>query len=219
MAVLNTQAIRAKDKTLADLAAQWGTQIRDRVDLGFDDATAHGFKGLTDVVKSATEGRPTLAAVRKSRSFQAGNNRLGELHDALVKLLTDARVELYTVAFRGWRQVFPPDVMRPGADPTQAGIDRFRVLMIGALTLTDDLWFPIRRSIETLEQSLTIAGSQATAATHAQDLVTQWGQKARAGVLNTAQAALEDAMHRADYVAGRDVLRPELLEPDPTLGE
>jgi hypothetical protein len=209
------------DKRVATVAAQFIRQARNRVSQGIEDSSAHSFRSLTQVIRDTTEGRPTIAAVRQSKSYVAAMNRLNELHIALLKIATNARVELYDTAYRGWWAIVPADTRRwSGTDnPTDSGRTAFRNSILHGLTLSDTLWTPIRNAGERLEQALVIAGSEATPEGQAEDLVSVWEQRSEDAIQTAVQIAIEDSMHRALYVAGRDVFRAELLEPDPSLGE
>ena len=194
--------------------------IRARIQTGLDDAAAHAFRALTQVLKDATEGRPTIAAVRQSRFYLAAISRLNELHDALVPMFTEARTEFYIVAYRDWWAITPPETRRfnTGVVP-QTYITAYVNSILHGLTVTDTVWKPVRNAQEQLEQTLTIAGSRATPDRQAEGLVKAWEDRASNTISQVCQTLVQDSVYRALYVAGRDVHKAELLEPDPSLGE
>lgn len=191
---------------------------RLRVDRGIADATAHARNALTATLRKAPEGRPTLAVVRRNPSYGAALSRLDELRGALVEQVESARVDAYRASWRFWCDHLPADVRRPGLDgPPADRVERCRVAVLHGLTLAEEIGSRLAADRARLRPALAVAGNRATPIDDGEDGLRRWGDRARAGILSVVAAALNDSLVMADRLAGRDVLLPELLHPDPSL--
>jgi hypothetical protein len=187
-----------------------------------DDAHAHATKALTDALKATPDGRATIARVRRSPSYAAALVRLDELGAALVMLCGDAREAEYRRAYAEWGESLPAEVLRPRLDPANppiALVARCSALVWHGTTLQAEFrgqTDPIKRR---LLAALTLAGGRAATPRGGADLLRGWRTAAEGALLRTAAAALNDSLVLADRLAGRDVIDPTRLHPDPTLPE
>lgn len=216
MGTVNATALARKDSALARAVQEVKREARRRSDRGIDDASAHAQRALTKVAREAKAGKPTLVLVRNGRSYNAALERIHEATSDLLDLVRDARGQFYGVSFVGWVACLDARWVRDGAAPTQAGEARVRGLALHGYPL--DVEF--RNAADSLGRSLEQAVSLASTPGLTQDpqgVMDAWEERARAALWGTADRLIEDSWVVADRAAGRDCLRPELLEPDPFL--
>jgi hypothetical protein len=205
----------AEAKALRRAVAEARGFVRDKV----ADAKAHALAALTESLKRTPEGRATAAKVKRSRSFAAAVSRLDELASILVTLGEDLRVETYRASWSHWRRVIPDDFLRrtSGEGPPQARLNRCRTALVHGFTLSSFLAGPIRKAKQSLPPALTVAGNRATASRDAGELLKAWASRTEKAITAAAISALVDGQTLADRMAGRDVIDPRYLEPDPSL--
>lgn len=206
----------ARERRLATARAMLAAKIR----AGVENAAAHARNALTETLRETPDGRATAAKVRRSRSYHAALARLDELRDAVVVFAEVVRGAEYRRAWRFWRGHLPADSLRPGADDApEANLRRCRAAMLHGMTTRQEIEGRILPYRRRLLAALTVAGGRATRKADAADLIAQWAKGATDGIAATADAMLNDSFVLADRLAGRDVVRPELLDPDPSLPE
>lgn len=219
METINQPALRRKDQDLAAELRLWSRQIRSRIGRSLDDAEAHAVSAITRSVRLAPAGRPTIAEVRQTRGVTAAEARLNELLNGLENLIGQSREAAYRIAAPGWVGSLDPAWQRRGAGQiSQAAIDRARSLVVGGMVVRRDLQGSIERARSDLERTLVTAGTPAgPSAPSPDELVTQWATQARRAIEVAALGILEDGFNAIDRLAGRDVIDPNRLHPDPTL--
>lgn len=216
MATVNAAALARKDADLAGAVRDFMAEARRRVDRGIDDATAHAERALTKVAREARAGKPTLVLIRAGRSYNAALERIRETTDDLRGIVGEARERFYGIAYVGWVACLDPQWLRPGARPTQERASFVRGLALHGYPLDAEL----RNACEALERSLEQAIALASTPGLTQDpggVVEGWDQRSRASLRSLSERLIDDSWVAADRAAGRDCLRPELLEPDPFL--
>ena len=194
--------------------------VRQVVSAKLADAAAHASKALTDTVDQTTEGRPTAAKLRASRSYQAALNRLTELHDQLTGLVEKCRVETYSEAYAFWWAYHDPDTRRSASpDPSQANIERCRTTVLHGYTVREFLAGAIGRASTQLLPRLVVSGNRQVGSREAALAIKAWQQTATSTITSNAITALVDSQTLADRRAGRDAIKRDLLHDDPTLND
>jgi hypothetical protein len=200
------------------------------IDGRIDDAAAHSHKAVTLTVQVAPEGRATLRKVARARSQKAAHARLDELWVALVGpsrasldgLIRDARESFYRDRLKFWAaSPMLAEILRPPPyDPTRPAAAR--VAQVRGYVQFDkelrhevgDVITDARRCLDTV---VAAAGSRATTGHEGADLIDSWATRTKDALFLNVRLALDASETFADKLAGRDVVRPELLHEDPTL--
>jgi hypothetical protein len=206
---------QSQSSSLATTTRLAGARIKAKV----ADAAAHALKALTLSLDQTPEGRPTAAKVKRSPSYQASIARLTELRDELHALAERSRVETYTAAWAFWRSELPAEVLAPsrGSAPPAALVTRARTMLTHGRTLRESLTAATDRAAKQLGPALTVAGNRATNSREANDAIRRWASASEGAIVAAFLAVVVDGQTTADRLAGRDVIRPELLLPDPSL--
>lgn len=205
----------------AAIAARVTIPLRKASDLitgKIADAGAHALVALTETLKATPDGRPTLGKVKTSRSFLAARTRLIELAAELVGQVADAREAFYRDSFAWWAKHLPADVHRStDPQPRTSDIAKVRTFVLHGMTLRNEIGIPTLSADQRMFSTLVMAGSRAARGKDSSDLIRAWAERSTRSLIEIAVTALADSSVRCDYLAGRDVLDPDLLEPDPTL--
>jgi hypothetical protein len=211
-------AAERHDAALLDLTGR----ARRLIEAKAGDAESHARNALTDALKATPEGRPTLARVRRSPGYASALSRLDELAFSLVALCEAARVREYRRAYGAWPAALPPEVLRPRLDPAAPPsrlVERCRAALQHGTTLLIEIRGAVEPARRRLLPTLTQAGNRATPERAGADLLAAWRRGVEASTLRVAAASLNDSLILADRLAGRDVIAPERLLPDPSLPE
>lgn len=207
----------ANRRAVASLSAEAERAIR----AGVRDAAAHAARALTDALDAATEGRPTIAKARRSRSYLAARRRLAGLAESLVAMAEAARESAYAESWRWWASHLDAGLLRPGADPeapTAGGLGRARTAVLHGRTIAQTARPVADHAAATLLQTLALAGHRAASQERADALLEQWAGRTIAAYGRAAKGLMADAVALGDKLAGRDAIDPDLLGPDPELG-
>lgn len=182
------------------------------------DATAHARSALTMTLKDVPDGRKTIAKLRQSRSFDAAVARLDEASASLISIISDAREEFYRDSWDFSAKTLPESVRRTGnPEPPEVNVNRARAVVLFGITLTDSVRLPVSDAGRRLRQTLAASASRAVRDKDASDQLTAWETRTVNGLISVASRLIGDSSVRLEYIAGRDVIKPELLEDDPTL--
>ena len=218
MALISQQDVQDKIKAQDKLVAEWAAKARARIDKGIKDAHAHATTALTETLRRTADGRPTLARLRKSPSYQAAVSRLIETGDALVSIVKDARWEFYLRERERWADLLPEEWRRWPDGHSEGKIGRIQNAAIHGETVRQSVAVPITDASRSLQTALTVAASRSLMSNNAAAMVLKtWRDRAANTLGNRMQIILRSGMTFADKLAGRDAMKPELLEPDPSL--
>ena len=185
------------------------------------DARAHASKAVTESLKQTPDGRPTARKARRSPSSQAAAKRLDELLDALAGpsvsglnqgLIRDAREALYREAFDRWKVDIPEGLRRSLESPTLAAIAAARGLILHGYDLRSELSTTFDAQKTRLAAATVLAGSRGATSTTKVDLLGHWELAATNEISRVVALALGDSAVALDRIAGRDLVRPELLD-------
>ena len=209
------------DKDLDRLSARsaaraktWLRQAAAQIDAKIDDAAAHASKAITEGLKRTPDGRATFAAVAKRPSYQAAQNRLVELSQALAGLVSDAREAFYRESFPKMAGFIPAEFHRSSdPEPTQADISAMRGAAIHGIRLETRMAKERQDAGLHLRTVLTRAASRHRPEDDASDLLNAWSARTKERWLRVLALALSDSSVYADAKAGRDVVHEDRLLP------
>lgn len=214
--------------SLADLAHKVDNQTlaldaprrvaRDLIRAKVADARSHAANALTERAKGTPDGRPTIALVRRSRSYAAAVNRLSELASSLVVDVADWREAAYRESFAWWADHIPESTRRPGnIQPAAAAVSWCRGMALHGTALATEVNAATNSATRRLLATLSQSASRAIDGKAGVDLLKGWELRTVASLTAVADHLLSDSLAMVDRKAGRDVCRPDLLEDDPTL--
>lgn len=207
----------ADEQAVSHAAAEAARRIADKV----EDAAAHAVTALTETLRNTSEGRPTAAKVRRSRSYQAALARLDDLTDELVNLTEEFRVAHYRMAYPLYHEAIAeiaPHVLRsPNPDPPAALVERARTALVLGYTARRFLGGKVEQVKGQLVPTLTVAGNRATRRGEARVQLQRWASAARESITRTTSLWLVSSQTLCDKLAGRDCIQPNRLHPDPSL--
>jgi hypothetical protein len=197
------------------------------------DARAHASQAITKSLVATPDGRATLSRSNRNRSLQAAYARLDELTESLAGpsirsqdgTVRDAWEALYRDCRGYWLQYHidtgGEDVLRPrSADgPSQSEVGKVRSLVLGgydARTRVVQVIDPAKRRLRAL---VVAAASPSRAPRDRSGSLRAWEVATSKAVALAARNAILTGAFLIDKIAGRAVIRPELLHPDPTMGD
>lgn len=213
-----------KDDALAARCATWQAKALAVIERKLEDAEAHAVKALTDALKQTPDGRQTVRKARRSPSFQAAHARLDELWAALAGpsvssldgVIRDAREDLYRAAFALWKPLIPtPLLVQADPKPTQANATAARRIVLHGYELRQELSGPILAAQRKLLAALAQAGQRSTPNRIASDLVKTWRLQSQSAIAGAVSRVLSDSEVRLNVLAGRDLIHPDHLDPEP----
>jgi hypothetical protein len=213
--MIDLAAVKQMDATLARLAAGSAGAARAAAVRSIEDAAALGSRSVTKSARAAQDGRPTSALIRRSRSYQAALDRLTAAGKAAAADLRACQREMYDAAYAGWRAALPRDSLGPR--DVAAGRAAYLAEYIEGVSYEYELAAPFARSAADLLRVLVMAAGRDLTRAESTDPIDAWEERAAAAAARAVDTAWDYAMRRADYRAGRDALRPDLLHPDPTM--
>lgn len=166
-------------------------------------------------MRNTPDGRATIAAVKRSRSYVAAVGKLQFLKDDLVNLLRDTREDYYRESFATMSRIIPAQHHRTvDPQPTLAGISAVRGAPIqNSLRLETFFAVALSDVARRLHQTLAVASMRSQPQQDAHDLIERWAAAAGATLLSSAAAAISNASVHAEREAGRDVVDEDLLLP------
>jgi len=181
------------------------------------DAHAHAVKAMTAKARNTPDGRQTAAVVRRSPSYQAARNRLVELTDALRSLVADWRETAYRTAFAEWRETLPPEWLGTNTVPRQVDISWARGMALHGLPLITEITAATNDAGRRLWAVVGQAATRALSGRDSLGLIQAWETRTVSALNAVADHLLSDSQVMIDRKVGRDVVKPELLDDDPTL--
>jgi hypothetical protein len=187
---------------------------------GVADAKAHAAHAITATLAETREGRPTIAKARNHRSVKAAEGRLARLADGLAGRIEDARLDCYEAAWAFWARRLDKGVLRRNVEWDRAPIRnlaRFKALPWHGATIGQFARGPARPLTIALARAVALAGVKGTTPAEQADHLDAWESRARAAFLRVASGLAADAVALADRIAGRDLIDPEFLDPDPAI--
>jgi hypothetical protein len=215
--MIDAASLDAREAAQLTHLEEWIHKTSEALPGKLRDAEAHAQKALTDVVVSAPDGRPTLAKVRQSRSYQAALARMDEIRDALLKIVHEARVAFYRDSWAFWNDTLPAEVLKGAEAPAEARIAKARTAVIHGQTAAGALAAATQTAKRQLLASLAQAGSRVQTGKGAAEILKAWRTRAEKALSQHTTTLLSDSQIDADRRAGRDVVKDELLHEDPTL--
>ncbi len=184
----------------------------------FEDARAHAMNALTATLDATTAGRPTIARIRRDRSYGAALARLDELAGQVVDLCERCRVDEYKLAYAHWFADTPEEFRRSASPtPPEMFVNRCRTTVIHEHTLESWVAGPIRNAKGALLRSLASAGNLAVSGRESTDVLRRWRDIHAGHVMDNVESALVDGQTMADARATRDVYRRDMVKDHPTL--
>lgn len=209
-------ALAVKDRRRAAMLDKAKADLVETLDDRFDDAVAHAMNAMTKTAKDAAEGRPTVASIRQNRSHEAARKRLIELAKIIAEAVVSARRAFFSDAAVQWRNVLAEELLRPAphiAGMVAAAADE----LYHGRPIRDECLIQAGRAADDMERALVLASSRATDRADEAELIHRWADRWRLALKQLAAGMLDDAAYRCDYLAGRAVVRPGLLHPDPSI--
>jgi len=191
------------------------------------DARAHASASITASLVATPDGRPTAARANRNRSLIAAKSRLDELAEMLAGpsvrslegIVRDAWQSSYIASRYYWFDELGPDVRVPRRMAGNPELARVRGLILSgydARTRMTNVLDPAYRRLRSLVVS---AASPSRPARDRSGSLKAWEVATVKAVALAASNAILTGSFRCDVLAGRSVIRPELLHPDPTLGD
>lgn len=190
-----------------------------------DDAHAHALKALTQAAIDEAAGRSTLRRIDWSRSFQAASYRLDELLAALAGLSTASRKGVIRDAFEAayrdchahYRLTIDPVALRPNPEPTKGQIAKARTVVVLGYDARAYLVPVIEGAEARLKALLASLANPARSKADRSDQLAAWSRRTTDAIATAVTTYTRTGSFYLDRIAGRDVIRPELLHDDPTI--
>lgn len=212
---------------IEDLCLAWIARCSALAASKVADARAHAGQAITKALVATPDGRATLSRSNRNRSLNAAIDRLDELVVSLAGpsvrslegTIRDAWEALYRDCRSYWFAHLGPDVCGPTAGPSMTEINVVRSLVLNgydARTRIVNVTDPAARRLRSL---VVAAASPAVRPRDRSGSLRAWEVATVKTVSLAARNAILTGAFRADVLAGRAVIRPELLHPDPTLGD
>lgn len=184
--------------------ASWEAAILSAVHEILDDAQAHAAKAV--------------GSGRRSRDLTNAMHRIHGLHtflagpdgESLEGAIRDARAELYQEAFKLHREIFPPEYLAPGDEPTAENVNLVRAAAIHAYDPWHELEKPIKDSQRMLATAIAATASRADSRA-----IQLWRGRAADTITRTVRTLLNDSTEYADGEARRDLTAPEFRSDEP----
>lgn len=196
------------------------------------DARAHASQAITKSLVATPDGRATLSRSNRNRSLQAAYARLDELTESLAGpsirsldgTVRDAWEALYRDCRAYWLRYHldtgGEDVLRPRSTdaPSQSEVKNVRSLVLGGYDARTRIVQVTDPSARRLRALVVSAASPARAPRDRSGSLRAWEVATVKAVALAARNAILTGAFLIDRMAGRAVIRPDLLHPDPTLG-
>jgi hypothetical protein len=189
------------------------------------DARAHASQAINKSLVATPDGRATLSRSNRNRSLQAAYARLDELAESLAGpsirslegTVRDAWEALYRDCRAYWLDHLGPDVCRPTSGPSQAEVATARVLVLDGYDARTRIVQVLDPSARRLRALVVSAASPSRAPRDRSGSLRAWEVATVKAVALAARNAILTGAFLIDRMAGRAVIKPELLHPDPTL--
>lgn len=189
------------------------------------DARAHASQAITKSLVATPDGRATLSRSNRNRSLQAAYARLDELTTSLAGpsirslegTVRDAWEALYRDCRAYWLDHLGPDVCRLTDAPSQSEVKNVRSLVLGGYDARTRIVQVIDPSARRLRALVVAAASPSRAPRDRSGSLRAWEVATTKAVALAARNAILTGAFLLDRMAGRAVIKPELLHPDPTL--
>lgn len=220
---------------MSDFDARQGTLLAilkprlDKIDAVIkarvDDAQAHAERALTKAAIEAQAGRPTLRRIDWSPSYGAACNRLGEMVDALTGpssvstdgLVRDAWAAAYTWSRGDWRSRLDPSILTSREEPSRDEIRQARTVILLGYDARGYL-LPTVDGVSSRLRALLVSLALPTLSDRDRlDPLAHWGASTATTLSMRAAMLVKTGAFYLDRIAGRNVVRPELLHDDPTV--
>lgn len=199
---------------------------RKKISARVADAHAHAMKVLTQSAIDTPDGQATLRKVDWSVSFDAASERLFELAESLSGprvgshkgLIRSAWVAAYGDCFRYYRETLSPEILDPRkTEPTAKMEAKVKTTVLLGYDARTFILPPIDQSISRLKSLLVSLASPNVPSKVRADRLSAWKTATESTLAARAAQAIRTGAFYFDRVAGRDVILPELLHPDPTV--
>lgn len=198
----------------------WARRAVDLVMRKVEDARSHAENAVTAVLRDAPDGRPSLLALRRNRSYAAALDRLDELWAQIggpsiassSGFVHDAAEAFYGDSRRIWWGRIDPDFRVVNREPTRAQLAYVRSLLWYGVSVRQGFEPQFVTTKSALTAAMSVAGAQAAKPRDARIALDTWEQQANARLIPRLGLALSDANQRADLQAMKDTIRPEFQE-------
>jgi hypothetical protein len=209
---------------LVRLSARRARDLLDVVGSKVADARAHAEASLTGTLVDTPDGRPTLARVRRSRSLLAAGARLDELlarlagpsSRSLDGLVRDAWEAAYRDCLAWWLGELPESVRIGRPEPTAAGLRGARSAVIEGRDARDWLAGPVEAARRGLKARVAAAASPAVGEAERRRMLAAWASGTARTLAQSVTQLVAAGVFRADDLASRAAVRPELRHDDAT---
>lgn len=203
------------------MAASMERELEKRIVQKVADARAHAEKAVTQTLKVTPDGRATARKATASPSYHAAIARLDELLEELVGpslsslegMLRDMREAMYKQFFKATLPSIPTEFRRSvNPQPTVTALTEARSLMLHGRDLREEIGPVIDKAKQGLKTTIVLAGARDTTKKAVSEALGLWEQRAADAIARAALLAHGDAMIALERIAGRDLIKPELLE-------
>lgn len=217
------QQLDATDKRMRGRMEPWKKKAFDLIASKISDARSHAMLAITQTAKEAKDGRPTLRAIRRNRSFQAAQARLDELRDVLTGgsiasvsgLVRDAREAFYRDSFELWKESIPEESwVSPDPSPTARGVAAVRGMVVRDAELHTQVSLAVERAKNELVRATNGAALRFLDAKQRRDSLETWERQSGQSLAIEAKLALSDGDQRAHALACLDLINPIILDEE-----
>ena len=194
------------------------------------DVRAHAEKAMSASVIEMADGRRTHDKIDRSASMMTALERLDALHNDLAGdpgqqggwdggLIGDAWEAAFLDAWRHARESAHPDDLLPSEMPTKIEHMEARRIILSGYDARGLIEGPIANAKRTLKAVTTMVASKTRTDRERKLSLDGWQSSSSRSIAAAVGQAIFTGSFRQDVRAGRLVLKPELLHPDPTMGD
>lgn len=167
-------------------------------------------------MRSRTQGRRTLSALRSHPSFLAGEKRIGELGIELNDLTLAARSIFAAEAVEAWAKILPDHIIESDSESSIREFQsRARGLAVLGMTVKSYYSDPIRRAKVALLTATESASHPEKTKRQSLDSLDQWYSTWEINLSSAASLQLRSSLTLIDKLAARWLLPNDLLHSDP----
>lgn len=216
---MSDDPFEAKSAAVETVRRQWQDRIMPSVSRAVADANAHAVQGLAAAVGKLRASPPQQ--VLRLANVQPALTRLNLWVDAMTGLderslrgeIRDARAAIYDEAAREWFGLIPAEYRaREGHEPTDDQRDMIRAARIHGLDPRRYVECAADDAVRSLRNAVLSAARLSAAGTLDTRPLERWRDETIQSLSRAVVTLLNDSAEYADVEAGRDLLRPELID-------
>lgn len=189
------------------------------------DAKAHAGLVINKSLIATPDGRPTAARANQSRSMMSAESRMAELVIALAGpstrsldgLIRDAWADCYKVSWMYYKSELGPEYCTDAVHPSKAEFATVRGMILGGSDARTRVLAATDPALRRLRVNVVKSASPTVDARDRLAFLNGWERATSDAVKMAARNAIVTGAFRADILAGRAVIRPDLLHDDPTI--